>query len=106
MPRSLLKDWKNGRHLATKAGGWTVRIRWLEGPDNDIRLEMQDCERTFSVYPATRADADHIWFMFKQGAPAEGERKPLVKPLLALLVNEAGKWRPRRPNEPAYTVPD
>jgi len=58
-----------------------------EGKDRqeNIRLELMDCERKVNLFPPTKEAADQIWFMFKQGAPAEGQKIPFVADLLKLI---------------------
>lgn len=78
--RSRRKEWKNGTYPK-----WTARIIWFQGND-DIRLELEDCERVVNVYPKSKEDADHMWFMFRQGAPQEGDKTPFVADLLKLFT--------------------
>lgn len=79
--RTRHKMWRNDR-----GSKWSARIIWFQGEDeNDVRLEMMDCERETNVYPKTREEADHIWFMFKQGAPERGTEAGFIADLLELL---------------------
>lgn len=79
--RYRLKEWKNGKYPK-----WTARIIWFEqNGHDDIRLQMEDCDRQVNVYPNTKEAADNLWFMFKQGAPPEGDHTPFISDLLDLI---------------------
>ena len=83
--RSRRKEWKNGR-----GGRWSTRIIWFDDHGGselggDIRLALEDCERKVNLFPSSKEVADHIWFMFKNGSPADGQRIPFVADLLELL---------------------
>jgi len=62
-------------------------------PDN-IRLELMDCEREVQLFPKTLFEAQRIWFMFKRGAPIEGQKIPFIADLLKLL-KDTGKEVPQ-----------
>ncbi len=82
------KEWKNGKYP-----NWTCRIVWYQDGSNDIRLQLEDCDRTISIFPQNREEADQIWFMFKQGAPEEGVRQPFVTDLIEPPFQTGkGKW--------------
>jgi hypothetical protein len=76
--------WRNG-----PGGRWSARITWFGEGDNrqaNIRLELEDCERSINLYPDTKEKADHIWQMFRQGAPQDGQKVPFITELLELLA--------------------
>ncbi len=68
---------------------WTCRITWFGSGENaseNIRLKLEDRERSVNLYPKSKETAEHIWFMFRnQAAPLPGDDTPCVKPLLDLL---------------------
>ncbi len=76
--RTRHKEWKNGKYPK-----WTCRIIWFQGSDeNDIRLQIEDCEVEKNVFPQSQIEADAIWDLFKTMAPPSGEAKPFVQDLL------------------------
>ena len=60
--RAYHKSWQD------KRPGWTRRIRWLQGPGNDIRLELTDADGRVSLYPDNAEIAQEIFDDFIAGA--------------------------------------
>lgn len=87
--RQKHKQWRNG-----KGGQWNARITWYgEGKScsENIRLSLEDCDHTINYFPKTLEEADHAWFMFKQGAPPCGWiAEPFVMDLVRLLAKKYG----------------
>jgi len=91
MKRELRRQWRNGR-----GGKWCCRIRWYEGVGvddcADIRLQMEDCERKVNFYPNNQETADHVWSLFKQGAPEPKINEQLICSLVKLIATRYGRW--------------
>lgn len=88
--RGRLKEWSNRSRPGAGYVTWTVRIIWFEeeGDGENIRLQLEDCERRVNYYPRSQVEADHVWQMFKSGAPEVGVRTPFVAELLVLLASK------------------
>lgn len=60
--RIPIKSWQN------KRPGWTIRVRWYEGPDHDIRLQFESRDPA-----ATDRDVKHKFYDNPAEAQADYE---------------------------------